>query len=56
MNKSLELIKRELKFVERRIALVRGGNVKEDKGLSLKDALAYKEDYKKTIELIEKNL
>ena len=56
MIKSLEVLKRELIFVERRIALVRGGNVKEDNGLSLKDALAYKEDYKKAIELIEKSL
>jgi hypothetical protein len=55
MKSSIEILKRELQFVESRIVLIRKGEVKESKGLSLTEALRRKEDFTKAIELLEKN-
>ncbi len=54
MDKSIELLKRELSFIESRILLIRQGKVNEVKGITLKEALEYKDDYKKAIEILEK--
>ena len=56
VKSSIEIIKRELLFVESRIVLIRKGEVKESKGLSLKEALKRKEDYSTAIEILEKSV
>lgn len=53
--KSIELLKRELSFIESRILLIRQGKVKEVNGITLKEALEYKEDFKNAIEILEKS-
>ena len=55
MKKSLELLRRELAFIEARILLIRQGKVKESTGLSLKEALQYREDYTQAISVLEKS-
>lgn len=54
VKSSIEVLKRELQFVESRIVLIRRGEVKESKGLSLIEALKRKEDYSTAIKLLEK--
>ncbi len=56
MKKSLETLKRELKFVTDRILLIRQGKVREDRGLSLKEAMAYQKDYETAISILEESL
>ena len=56
MKKSLETLKRELKFVTDRIVLIRQGKVREDRGLNLKEAMAYQKDYETAIAILEEAL
>lgn len=55
MNKSIELLKRELLFMESRILLIRQGKVNETKGITLKEALEHRDDYRYAIEVLEKS-
>jgi hypothetical protein len=56
LKSSIEILKRELQFVESRIVLIRKGEVNESKGLSLIEALKRKDDYSKAITILEKNI
>lgn len=56
IKSSIEVLRRELQFVESRIVLIRKGEVKESKGLSLIEALKRKEDYATAIEILEKSV
>lgn len=56
MSKSIETLKRELKFINDRILLIRQGKVREDKGISLKDAMSFKNDYETSIKTLENNI
>jgi len=53
MKKSIELIERELEFINYRIKLIRQNKVYNDKGISLKEALLYKEDYEKALKKLK---
>lgn len=54
MKKSIELIQRELEFIDSRILLIRQGKVEEVKGITLKEALSYRNDYLKALEILQK--
>ncbi len=56
MKLSLEILERELIFIEQRISLIRQGKVNEAKGLTLNEALSRKADFEKAIELIKKSI
>lgn len=56
MKLSLEILERELNFIEQRIYLIRQGKVNQSKGLTLNEALIRKSDFEKSIELIKKNI
>ena len=56
MEKSLQILQRELTFINERIRLIRRGDVRIDRGISLKDALIMQKDLENAIKLLEKNL
>lgn len=56
MEKSLQILKRELTFINERIRLIRRGDVRIDRGIPLKDALAMKKDLEDAIKLLEEKL
>ena len=56
MEKSILILERELSYILERIRLIRRGNVKIDRGISLKEALAFKKDLEETLKLLKENL
>lgn len=53
MTYSIELIERELNFINDRILLIRKGEVNDKINLSLKDALVMKEDFIKALKILK---
>lgn len=56
MEKSIQIIRRELDFINERIRLIRRGSVRIDRGIPLKKALVMKKDYEQAIKLLEEKL
>lgn len=54
MKLSIGLLKKELEYINRRIILIRKGNINIDRGISLKEALMWKEDLETSIAELEK--
>lgn len=55
MKNSIEILKRELAFINERIRLLRGGSVRINRGITLKLALEMKKDFDLAIKLLEDN-
>jgi hypothetical protein len=53
MERSIGVLKRELEYINRRIVLIRKGNINIDRGITLKEALAWKADLEKAIAVLK---
>jgi len=53
MNYSIGILKQQLEWINRRIILIRRGDINIDRGISLKNALICKDDLEKAIAVLE---